>query len=208
MSIVRRLTILLCVFATILFAAPALAGWGAGWGTGSVIGTGTVTGLKNAKQNGATVTATIGAYGAAVVNNQLATGGSIAGIVWCQNQGGNVAPGVNSVNFTVNFSGSQYIGGSQIDENGKANFGVHAEPSPALLNTVISAAAVCPNANWTVVDFIPQSFTGLLQGFDSTGALLTQSVYDCSISWSTLNSLGYRQQSPYTCTERVDQRVN
>jgi hypothetical protein len=204
MHLSKRLVLLFfVVVVTVFVASPTKAAWGAGWGTGSVIGFGTVTGLKNAQNNGASVTATIGAYGAAVVNGSLATG-NISGIAWCQNQGGNLAPGANSVSINTNFSATQYIGSDQIDQNGQAPFNVHAEASPSL----ISPAAACPNSNWAVVDFIPQAFTGMLQGYDASGQLLTRSVYDCQISWSVLQSLGYHQQSAYTCTERLDQRVN
>lgn len=215
MRAAKRLAIVFCsLLVTILITVPAIAGWGADWGTGSVIGSGTVTGLKNAKKNGALVTATIGAYGAAIVNNAISTTGNIPGIVWCSNPGGNVSPGVNPVTLSINFSGNQFIAASAIDQNGKAPFNVHAEPSQSVLNTILNANALCPggnnqqNTNWILVDFIPQQFSALLQGYDSSGALLTQAVYDCQIDWGILQSLGYRQQHPYTCTERLDQRVN
>ena len=100
MSIVKRSVIILCMlFATVLLAVPAMAGWGAGWSSGSVNGSGTVTGLKNAQKNGATVIATIGGYGSAVSNNHFTTSGNIPGIVWCGNPGANnqVVRGVNPV---------------------------------------------------------------------------------------------------------------
>jgi len=215
MTTAKRAAILLCILLTTIFVAvPATASWGAGWGTGSVIGSGTVTNLKNAQKNGALVKATIGAFGAPIVNNTIGTTGNIPGIVWCQNQGGNLSPGVNPVTLGVNFTGDQFIASSQIDQNGKAPFDVHAEPDGSVLNAVLNANALCPGGNanngtnWTLVDFIPQKFSALLQGFDSTGALLTQAVYDCQIPLSVLQSLSFHQQYPYTCTERIDQRVH
>jgi hypothetical protein len=217
MGTAKRWAIALCMlFLTVLITVPVMAGWGAGWGSGSVIGFGTVTGLKNAQKDGALVTATIGAYGSALSNNSFATAGNIPGIVWCGNPGSNtqVAPGVNPVTLGVNFSGTQIIASNLIDQNGKAPFNVHAEAEQTVLNTVLDANALCPggntqqNTNWILVDFVPQQFSALLQGYDSAGALLTQAVYDCQMPWNVLQALTYHQQYPYTCTERLDQRVH
>ena len=212
----RFFVLLITTLAFLFFVSPALGGWGANWGSGTVIGYGTVTGLKNARKNGATVRATVSSYGAVVSNGQFVGTGSIPGIVWCGNPGANnkLAPGVNPVVLNSNFSGTQLIAGSQIDQNGKAPFNVHAQVDQTTLNAQILASAVCPGGgqnkgtNWVLVDFVPQKFSGLLQGFDSTGTLLTQSVYDCEMPWQVLQSLQYQQQYPYTCTERLDQHVN
>lgn len=212
----RLLLLLLVVASTLIIMQPVSAGWGAGWTSGSVIGSGTVTGLKNARKNGATVLATIGAYGTPLVNNAFSGTGNLPGIVYCGNPGtnNNPAPGINPVTLTTNFTGSQFIAGDQINQNGKANFDVHAKPDQNVMNTVIDASAVCPGGNannptnWVIIDFVPQQFAALLQGFDGAGNLLTQSVYDCQMPWAVLQSLQFQQQSPYTCTERLDQRVN
>jgi hypothetical protein len=181
-----------------------------------VIAFGTVTGLKNAQKNGATVRATIGSYGATVSNGAFTSSNGMPGIVWCGNPGPNnrIVPGVNPVVLNTSFVGTELIAGSQIDQNGKAPFNVHAQVDQGTLNAKILASAVCPggnqknNTNWVLVDFVPQQFSDLLQGYDSTGALLTQSVYDCQMSWDILKSLNFKQQYPYTCTERLDQRVH
>jgi hypothetical protein len=217
MSTSKHLLIALCILlATIVFTIPVMAGWGAGWGTGSVVGFGTVTGLKNAQKDGALVKATIGTYGAALSNGGSSSSGNIPGIVWCSNPGTNnqVAPGVNPVTLAVNFSGNQFIASNQIDQNGKAPFNVHAEPEQSVLNTVLDANVLCPGGNpqqatnWILVDFVPQQFSALLQGYDSSGALLTQAVYDCQLPLNVLQSLTFHQQYPYSCTERLDQRVH
>lgn len=195
-----------------LTVSPVSAGWGAGWGSGSVIGFGTVTGLKNAKMNGATVLATISSLGSRPNSTGGFTGGTgkMPGIIWCGNPGknGEVAPGVNTVVLPENFSGTEFVTPDQIDKNGKAPFNVHATLSDAKLNSIFDPSVLCPNGNWTVLDYVPQSFSALLQGFDSNGVLLTQAVYDCQMPWSTLLSLGFKQQSPYTCTEVLDARVH
>jgi len=211
--------VLFSLLAIVLVVAPTMAGWGAGWGSGSVIANGTVTGLKNAQKNGATVIATVGAYGSRPSGNLFTGGTTMPGIVWCGNPGAKnqVAPGVNPVFLTVNFSGVQLINGSQIDKNGKAPFNVRAGVSNSTLNSQFDASIVCPNPNWVIVDFVPQKFSGLLRGYSgsaSTGTLLTQAVYDCEMPWSVLMSLKYNtathsvEQKPYTCTEVIDQRLN
>jgi hypothetical protein len=217
----RKLGIVLfSLLIIVLVVAPTMAGWGAGWGSGSVVAFGTVTGLKNAQKNGATVIATVGAYGSRPSGNQFTGGTTMPGIVWCGNPGAKnqVAPGVNPVYLTVNFAGVQLINGSQIDKNGKAPFNVRAVVGDSTLNSQFDAALVCPNSNWVIVDFVPQKFSGLLRGYSGTSStgltLLTQSVYDCEMPWSVLQSLKYNtathsvEQKPYTCTEVIDQRVN
>jgi hypothetical protein len=210
MRFIKRASIFVAVLMLVLVVSPALGAWGAGWTTGSVIAAGTVTGLKNAQKNGATVKVTVAAYGTPLVNNAYTSSGNIPGIVFCGNPGANnnPAPGVNPVVFTANFTGNEFIDSTQIDKNGKAPFNAHAKPDQAVLNTVFNSAVLCPNPNWVIIDFVPQQFSGLLQGFDGSGNLLTQSVYDCQIPQSVLATLTYQQQSQYTCTERIDQRVN
>ncbi len=212
----RRYLVPLIVIAAFIFVvAPASAAWGAHWGSGSVIGEGTVTGLKNAQKNGATVLATISAYGATLSNGTFSGSGGMPGVVWCGNPGSNnVVPGVNPVTLKSNFTGTEFVAPSQIDQNGKAPFNVHAKVDSTSLNGQILASLSCPggnvnkSTNWVLVDFTPQQFSALLQGFDSTGTLLTQAIYDCQMPWQVLQSLSFHQQSPYTCTERLDQRVH
>ncbi len=209
------LPVILILVLVIVSAVPTSAAWGANWGTGSVISNGTVTGLKNAQKNGALVVATVGPYGATLVNGVFTGSGGLPGIVYCGNPGTNtkVVQGVNPVVEQGNFAGSELIASSQIDKNGKAPFNVHAQVNLASLNAQLAANLYCPggnnkNTNWTLVDFVPQQFSGLLQGFDGSNNLLTQAIYDCQISWSVLKTLQYQQQYPYTCVERLSQRVN
>lgn len=54
------------------------------------------------------------------------------------------------------------------------------------------------NAQWLIVDFVPQSFSGALQAVYQ-GKVLTQAIYDCSMPWATLEGLQYQQRLSYTC---------
>jgi hypothetical protein len=66
----------------------------------------------------------------------------------CQNKGGNVAPGQNSVEV-IGQPGTQTL--SSTDKNGRADLSVTAPaavPSP----TVSGTTAGCPNGNWTGVN--------------------------------------------------------
>jgi len=59
-------------------------------------------------------------------------------------------------------------------------------------------------AQWLIVDFVPQKFSGALQAVYG-GKVLTQAIYDCSMAWATLESLHYQEQHPYNCTVRLNQ---
>ncbi|MCC7448085.1 MAG: hypothetical protein IT324_11755 [Anaerolineae bacterium] len=207
--------VLFTLLAIVLVVAPTMAGWGAGWGSGSVIAFGTVTGLKNAQKNGATVIATVGAYGSRPHGNLFYGGTSMPGIVWCGNPGAKnqIAQGVNPVILTINFSGTELIAGTAIDKNGKAPFNVHAAVDSNTLNAQFNPAVLCPNKNWKIVDFVPSKFTGLLRGYSGDpsagGTLLTQAVYDCKFPDNfDIRTLKYKEQKAYDCTEVIDQRVN
>src|SRR5258706_16116058 len=117
----RRYLVPLIVIAAFIFVvAPASAAWGAHWGSGSVIGEGTVTGLKNAQKNGATVLATISAYGATLSNGTFTGPGGLPGVVWCVNPGSNhVVPGVNPVTLRLTFSGPEFVDPSHIAQTAK-----------------------------------------------------------------------------------------
>jgi hypothetical protein len=161
--------------------------------------------------------ATISSYGAIVSNGIFTGSAGIPGVVWCGNPGANnvIVPGINPVVLNSNFSGTELIAGSQIDQNGKAPFNVHAQVDSTTLNAKILASAACPGGSqykttkWVLVDFVPQQFSALLQGFDSTHTLLTEAIYDCQLPMSVIQSLQYKQVGPaYNCTERIDQRVH
>jgi hypothetical protein len=68
----------------------------------------------------------------------------------CQNNGGNIAPGRNPIQFDV-----AQVGVLNTDENGRADVQV-AAPDPTLMNVApppTPKEAGCPNENWTVVGF-------------------------------------------------------
>lgn len=60
---------------------------------------------------------------------------------WCQNNGGKIAPGQETVNVDSNFTSI-----FTVDENGSFNFNIREEILPT------AEQADCPNGNWTVVD--------------------------------------------------------
>jgi len=71
----------------------------------------------------------------------------------CQNKGGNVAPGQNSVTV-VGAPGVQEFDGT--DKNGRSSLSVTAYPgTPA--SQISGTAAGCPNGNWTGVNPVATS---------------------------------------------------
>ena len=133
----RKLGILAAVLATLaITTSVALAAitWHSGpdldWNAdGSATATGNLSGLGNTP---------------ATAYLQITTSFSYT----CQNKGGNVAPGQNSITV-VGAPGSQTFDGT--DKNGRASLSVTAFPgTPAA--QISGTAAGCPNGNWKGVN--------------------------------------------------------
>ncbi|MCI0713703.1 MAG: hypothetical protein L0154_26330 [Chloroflexi bacterium] len=119
-------TIIALVLVVGVLSAEAGVNFGGttGLGGGSVISSGKVGGCGN--------------QGCASVSMHV-TGSNLT--AWCQNNGGKIAPGQNTLTVDSNFSTSLTI-----DSNGNYDFYMEEE----ILPTVLEAG--CPNGNWTVVD--------------------------------------------------------
>lgn len=65
---------------------------------------------------------------------------------WCQNKGGNIAPGQGPVMADTNFTSVLTVDQSQVDADGNFPFYFHEELVPT------STEGLCPSRNWTVVE--------------------------------------------------------
>lgn len=126
-------------------------GGGAGVGGGSVIGYGKVAGCGN--QGCDRVEMHVVGY------NMTA---------WCQNKGGNVAPGQETLTVDSNFSADL-----SVVNNGSQDFFIQREILPT------AQQADCPNGNWSVIDLTgPMTVTLSAYAIDQVepAAVL---VFDC-----------------------------
>jgi|FLYN01.1.fsa_nt_gi hypothetical protein len=125
----------------------------AGWSSGSLVAVADISGFGN---NTGTVTVTLRAWGSGLT-------------AFCQNRGGNLAPGQNPVN--VNVSTSQV---ARPDKNGSATVTFHVNLLPS------TRAAGCPNGNWRVVDLIG-TINASLEAVDSATGASDRQDYVCQI---------------------------
>ncbi len=121
--------VVIVLISLLSFSLANAGGWSIDWNLGSLIADGWFAGL-----------------GSGDVNVTLTGYGTVQ--AWCQNNGGNLAPGRNPVYFEVAQTGVY-----STDENGRANVVITA-PDPTLVNVAPSPSpktAGCPSDAWAVV---------------------------------------------------------
>ena len=102
----------------------------------------------------------------------------IAGLVFCANNGGNVAPGVQA-SVAESFTGEAQIFKSQVDKNGIASgINVTANADLASLDTVCADEL---NRNWTAYDFVPCEMTVAVNLVDESDEVLAGESHSCSL---------------------------
>src|SRR5512138_2264166 len=80
-----------------------------------------------------------------------ATGSTMVGMALCENQGGNQPPGLFPASLGTFFATAP-VNQSNVLKNGKAFVPVTTIPT---VDQLQSLNWVCPNSNFTVVDFVP-----------------------------------------------------
>jgi hypothetical protein len=131
MMLRKGYTAIIAVLVLVFSVVPTFAGLhfvgGAGVGTGSLVAYASIAGFGNDTDS---VTVTLNVSGSGLT-------------AWCQNKGGNPAPGQNTV--SVNVGASQTVTATKA---GKTTVNFHVD----LLPGITSKQAGCPNKNWKVID--------------------------------------------------------
>lgn len=97
----------------------------------------------------------------------------IEGIVFCQNKGGKIAPGVNPITAQVSLLSAQTVK----DRNGRLKFS--NQHGPDNLQVLVEA---CPNGNWNVISFTPIAFAAQVQFYDTASQeMLYQEARTCEL---------------------------
>jgi len=102
----------------------------------------------------------------------------LAGVVFCSNKGGNVAPGINGF-ILDSLTGAATINQSQVDSNGNATgISVHATPTAEDLAYLTTNVCMLHNKNWFAIDFVPAAMTVNVQTVDDDTPSLLTSIVD------------------------------
>jgi hypothetical protein len=128
-------------------------------------------------------------------------------IVFCSNNGGNVAPGVNGV-LDSGFSGFATIFPSQVDRNGNVKgINVKAQANATQLAQVTPICQNALNVNWYAIDIVPASASVAVKLVDDvTGLPIDEAKFDCVLpNPSTLGwdkRAGKPERRQYNCTRQ------
>lgn len=108
-----------------------------------------------------------------------AVASEIPGLVFCANNGGNVAPGAQA-SVASDFGGISTIFPGQVDKNGFASgINVKAELSDTELAELNQ---FCQNDTWFAIDFVPCAMQATVTLVDEdTGEILGDETFDCQL---------------------------
>jgi len=126
-------------------------------------------------------------------------------VVFCANNGGNVAPGVQAF-LAAPIGGITTIFPDQVDKNGTAkNLKVHAEATPEQLQALNTVCQDALNINWFAVDVVPIDALIKVLVLDDQNGTLQEKDALChlpngeSLGWDKKAQAPERRQ--YDCTE-------
>jgi hypothetical protein len=129
-------------------------------------------------------------------------------IVFCANNGGNVAPGVNAT-IAGSLSGIATIFPEQVDKNGVAKgINVKASPTDGQLDSLDTVCEAALNTNWFAIDVVPiDTLVSVLLLDDSMGEeVVDQANFEChlpnpeSLGWDKKANAPERRQ--YNCVQQ------
>jgi len=123
-----------------------------------------------------------------------AVASEIPGLVFCANNGGNVAPGAQA-SVASDFGGISTIFPGQVDKNGFASgINVKAELSDTQLATLDQ---FCQNDTWFAIDFVPCAMQATVTLVDEdTGEILGDETFDCQLPQCETLAWDKKAQTP------------
>jgi hypothetical protein len=131
-------------------------------------------------------------------------------LVVCENNGGNLPSGINTVYFSADISGSYDLVEGDVDKTGKAHVTAHAEADAQLLADLVAAGA-CPNTNYTATGAVPCSMKVTAQEYEN-GCLTSEADFYCELpNCETLTYdeiTGKFESSQYTCMRTATRKLS